>query len=320
MNKNKVYVTGDIPGEGLRMLRENFEVEVFVDDAPITEQELKEKIKDCDGLVAMVGDPVTREVIEKSNRLKIIANYGVGYDNIDVDKAREKSIEITNTPGVLHEATADLTFSMILSLMRRTFEADNFLRAGKFKGWKPQLFLGKDIYRKKLGIVGLGEIGEAVAKRARGFDMEIFYNKRTPLPSEKEKELGVKHVELSELIESSDIISLHVPLTTETHHLITKKEFSMMKEQAVLINTSRGPVVKESDLVKALEEGEISGAALDVFEDEPEVHSGLIERDDCILVPHIGSATRECRAEMGEIACKNVLRVLQGESPLTPVI
>lgn len=316
----KVFVTGDIPGGGVDILKgKNYEVEVFVSDVPISEDKLKEKVQDCDGLISMVGDPVTAQVIDSGTRLKVIANYGVGYDNIALEKANEKKIRVTNTPGVLHETTADLTFSMILGLMRRIMEADKFLREGNFRGWKSQLFLGNDVYGKRLGIVGMGEIGTAVAKRAKGFNMEIIYNKRTPLLIEKEKKLGLKYAKLDEIIEESDIISLHVPLTPETYHLITKNEFKRMKNEVLLINTSRGPVVKEDDLVWALQNGEIKGAGLDVFEEEPKVHPGLMGREDCILLPHIGSASKECREKMGEIACENVLKVLNGEEPLTPV-
>lgn len=316
----KIFVSGDIPGKGLEMLKEKYEVEVFIKDRPVSKEELKEKVKDCHGLIAMVGDPVTGEVIEAGENLKVIANYGAGFDNIDIEKAKEKGIEVTNTPGVLHETTADLTFSLILTLMRRIKEADSFLREGNFKGWKPQLFLGEDVYKKTLGIIGMGEIGQAVAKRAYGFEMEVLYNKRIPLGEEEERKLNVKYTGVDEIIETADIISLHVPLTPKTHHLITTKEFSRMKDSAVLINTSRGAVIKEDDLVNALEKGEIAGAALDVFEKEPDLHPGLIDREDCILLPHIGSATRQCRKRMGEIAAENVINVLSGKKPLTPVI
>ncbi len=319
-SKLKVYLTGDIPGKGVEMLKEKgCQVEVFESESPITEEILLKKAKDCHGLVTMIGDPVTEKVVEGAGELKVIANYGVGYDNIAVKKATEKNIRVTNTPGVLHETTADLTFSLILGVMRRTLEADRFLRDGNFKGWKPQLFLGSDVYGKKLGIIGMGEIGSAVAKRAAGFDMEVLYNKRTPLATDEEKRLGVKYAELDHIIENCDIITLHVPLTSETHHLITMDEFKRMKEETFLINTSRGPVVKEDDLVRALEEGEIKGAGLDVFEEEPVVHSGLLDKESCLLLPHIGSASEECRKRMGEIACENVIKVLEGEQPLTPV-
>ncbi|UMZ72648.1 2-hydroxyacid dehydrogenase [Natranaerofaba carboxydovora] len=319
MTKKKVYITGDIPRNGIDMLRENYHVEVFDSEAPITEDVLKEKIKGCDGLVSMVGDPVTSDVIEESGNLKVIANYGVGYDNIDVDRATQKGIKVTNTPGVLHETTADLTFSLILGVMRRTVESDKFLRDNNFKGWKPQLFLGNDVYGKRLGIIGMGEIGEAVAKRARGFEMDVLYNKRTPLSGEEENRLGVKYSDIEDIVKTSDIITLHVPLTKETKHLFTKEEFKKMKDDAYLINTARGPVVKEDDLVWALENREIKGAGLDVFEEEPKVHPGLMNREDCVLLPHIGSATEECRQEMAEIACKNVIKVLEGNKPITPV-
>ena len=207
----------------------------------------------------------------------------------------------------------------MLGISRRLKESEEYLRQGKFQGWRPDLLLGDDVHHKTLGIIGMGEIGMEVAKRAQGFNMEVLYNKRTPLSKSQEQEMGVKYADMEELLSSSDFISLHIPLTDKTHHLFGLEEFKQMKNTAYLINTSRGPVVNESVLVEALDQRELTGAALDVFEQEPKVHPGLLDREDCLLVPHIGSATSKCRNEMAEVACKNVKAVLEGEQPPTPV-
>ncbi len=317
---NKVFVTSNISREGIKLLEDEFELEFYEHlGKQISEEELVEAAKNSDALVTILSDPVTERVIAAGNKLKIVANCGAGIDNIDVEACREKGITVTNTPGVLHKTTADLTFAMILGISRRITEAEKFLRAGNFAGWKPDLLLGSDIHGKKLGIIGMGEIGKTVAKRAQGFEMEVSYYKRTPLSTQEEKELNCQYAEFDTLIKNSDYISLHVPLTKETHYMIDDREFDLMKDSAYLINSARGPVVNESALVSALEEKKIAGAALDVFEEEPKVHSGLLEREDCLLLPHIGSASRECRDSMAVLTCENVRNVLKGDEPKTPV-
>ena len=318
----KIYVTSNIPKAGLTLLETNFDIEFHYPlEKQISEEELIEAAKSYDGIITLLSDPVTEKVAAAGNtgNLKIIANYGAGYDNIDVKACKDNNIRVTNTPGVLHHTTADLTFALLLGIARRLNESEDFLRAGKFNGWKPDLLLGEDIHHKTLGIIGMGEIGQEVAKRAQGFHINTLYHKRTPLSTEKEQELNITYADFDDLIKESDFISLHVPYTEQTHHLISEREFDLMKDGAYLINTARGPVVDEAALVKALEGQKIQGAALDVFEEEPKVHPGLLDRKDCLIVPHIGSATRKCREDMAILACKNVKAVLAGKEPPTPV-
>ncbi|MCX7716173.1 MAG: D-glycerate dehydrogenase, partial [Endomicrobia bacterium] len=248
--------------------------------------------------------------MDKAKNLKIIANYAVGFNNIDVKEATSRKIPVTNTPGVLTETTADLAFALLMSVARRIVESDRFLREGKFKGWAPMLFLGNDIYGKTIGIIGFGRIGQAVAKRALGFDMKVLYYDTNRVKPEIEKKYSAIYKSLSELLKESDFISIHVPLTQETYHLISDKEFDLMKPTSYLINTSRGPVVDEKALVRALKNKKIAGAALDVFENEPEVEAELIDMPNTVLVPHIGSATIETRTKMALMAAENIIAVL----------
>ncbi|OWZ83805.1 2-hydroxyacid dehydrogenase [Natranaerobius trueperi] len=318
----KVFITSNIPKAGLSLLKDKFQLTFHEPlDRQITEEELIEASKNHDAIITILSDPVTERVISAGgDKLKIVANYGAGFNNIDIDTCKKRNVQATNTPGVLHKTTADLTFAMILSIARRLKESEQFLRDGNFGGWKPDLFLGSDIHNKTLGIIGLGEIGQEVAKRAKGFNMKTLYYKRTQLSQKEEQELNVNYASFEHILSESDFLSLHVPLTEKTHHLISKDEFVKMKNDAFLINTSRGPVVDESALVKALETNQIRGAALDVFEEEPKVHNGLLNREDCLLLPHIGSATQKCRDDMSILTCKNVLAVLEGKEPLTPVV
>ncbi|ACB85596.1 2-hydroxyacid dehydrogenase [Natranaerobius thermophilus] len=319
----KVYVTSNIPEAGLTLLKEKFKLNFHQPlGQQITEDELIEAAKSHDALITTLTDPVTERVAaagQNGGKLKVVANYGAGYDNIAVDAFSNADIRVTNTPGVLHETTADLTFALIMGIARRINEAEKFLRSGQFQGWKPDLLLGEDVHDRTIGIIGMGEIGQAVAKRALGFNMEVIYYNRSYLSQEREQELQAQYKSLEELLSESDFVSIHVPLTNNTQHMITAKEFSQMKNSAFLINTSRGPVIDEQALVDALKTGEIQGAALDVFEKEPEVHPELLDRQDCLLVPHIGSATHKCRNNMSEMACKNVEAVLDGQEPPTPV-
>jgi len=265
----------------------------------------------ADALITLLSDRVDRELLESCPRLRIVSNYAVGYDNIDLKCATERAIWVTITPDVLTEATADLTFALLLGVARRLREAERMLRAGEFAGWAPSLLLGKELSGGVLGLVGFGRIGQAVARRARGFGMDVLYTSR----SEVRGDHGAIRVELDELLERSDAVSLHCPLMPETHHLIGRDELRRMRPDAILINTARGPVVDEAALVEALESGIIRGAGLDVFEQEPAVHPGLLARDDVMLLPHIGSATETARRRMAELAVDNVLEALRGERP-----
>jgi len=282
--------------------------------SPLEKPELITKVRDVEGLICLLSDRIDREVLEAGRNLKIVANVAVGYDNIDVEAATELKIMVTNTPGVLTEATADLTFGLILAVARRIVEGDRITREGRFSGWELDLLLGTDVHGKTLGVVGFGRIGQAVARRAHGFGMEVLYFNRSRKP-EAERELGAKFVPFEELLQRSDFITIHLPLTPETRHLFTAREFKLMKPTAFLINVARGPIVDEEALVQALKTGEIAGAALDVFEDEPRVHPELLKLENVVLTPHIGSAGRETRIRMALMAIENVIAVLSGRRP-----
>lgn len=312
----KVFVTYDIPDKGVKMLIEHgCEVDVYKGEEFLPKEEMIKRAADADALITQLRDPIDREFIYSLKRAKIIANYAVGYNNIDVDAAKERGIYVTNTPGVLTEATADIAFALVLAVARRIVEADRFVREGKFVGWKPKLFLGYDLFGKTLGIVGMGRIGQAVARRALGFGMNIVYHNRRRLPEDIERQYHAKYLPLEELMKVSDFITIHTPLTKETYHLIDKEKISLMKPTAILINTARGPVVDEQALYEALKEGRIAGAGFDVYENEPELTPGLEKLDNVVLLPHIGSATYETRERMSEIVALNIIDVMEGRIP-----
>lgn len=310
----KVLLTRRIIPEVMNYLSSKVELEVGSDDV-MDRNVLLSKIKDKDGLLAMLDDKIDKEVMDSAPKLKVISNYAVGYNNIDVKYAISKGILVTNTPGVLTETTADLTWALILSTCRLIPQADRFVREGKFKGWGPTLFMGKDIYKKTLGIIGLGRIGRSVAKRAVGFEMKVLYWDKIRLSQEEEKELRVEFRALDILLQESDIITIHVPLTSETFHLINSERLSLMKKDSVIINTARGPVVDEKALADHLEKGKIWGAGFDVYENEPEISEKLLKNPRVVLLPHIGSASYETRKEMGIIAVNGLLKALKGEIP-----
>jgi glyoxylate reductase len=311
-----VFITRRIPEEGIRIVASFCEVEVSDFDGVLPRKMLLEKVRGKDGILCLLTDTIDREVMEAAGpKLKVIANYAVGYNNIDVEEATRRGIMVTNTPGVLTETTADLAWALMMSVARRIVEADRFVRAGKFRGWEPMLLLGTDVYGATLGIVGFGRIGQAMARRALGFDMTVLYYDLQRAPEEIEQKYRVRFVPLPELLQTSDFVSLHVPLTKDTYHLIGERELRMMKREAYLINTARGPVVDEKALVRALREGWIRGAALDVFEREPEVEPELLELENVVLAPHIGSASYATRTRMAEIAAQNLVKALQGEIP-----
>lgn len=316
---NKIFVTSKISDSALKLLKSVGEVEVWEKEETLNGQVLLDKIKDRDAVLTMVNNFVTGDIIQAASNLKIIANCGVGYNNIDIASAEKHGVMVTNTPDVLNDATADLTWALILGIARRIVEADKFVREGKFTGWLPHLFIGSLVYGKKLGIIGLGRIGTAVCRRAKGFNMEVYYYNRNPLPKEKERELNVQYLDLERLLEECDYITIHAPLNEDSHHLIGRDELNLMKRDAYLINTSRGPLIDEQALYEHLKAGKIAGAALDVYEHEPDIVEGLLELDNVILLPHIGSATSETRAQMAELAAKNIVNVLSGKEPITPV-
>lgn len=316
MKRFKVFVTRKILEEGLNMLREKFDVEVSDYDGVIPRKMLLEKVKGVDAILSLLTDTIDAEVMDAAgSNLKVIANYAVGYNNIDVEEATKRGIMVTNTPGVLTETTADLAWALMMAIARRIVEADRFVREGKFRGWEPMLLLGTDVHGATLGIVGFGRIGQAMARRALGFNMKVLYYDNARVPEQVEKELKAAYVDLPTLLRESDFVSLHVPLTKETHHLIGEKELRMMKKGAYLINTARGPVVDEKALVKALKEGWIKGAALDVFENEPEVEPELLKLENVVLAPHIASASYATRSRMSIMAAENIIKALSGEIP-----
>ena len=319
MNKKRVFVTRRIPGKAVEMLKEHFNVIVNEEDRPLTRDELLKGVSDVHGVLCQLTDRIDDEVFEAAKSAEIFANYAVGYNNIDIKAAEKRKIIITNTPDVLTNTTAELAWALLFAVSRRIVEADKYTREGKFKMWKPELLLGTDISGKTLGIIGAGRIGKAFAAMSKGFNMKIIYYNRSR-DEEFEKELGATYVSMEELIKEADVVSLHVPLTQDTKYLLGEKELNSMKKTAILINTARGPVVDEKALVKALKNKTIAGAGLDVFENEPELEEGLIELDNVVLVPHIGSATKETREKMGIMATENIIRVLKGGEPINPIL
>jgi glyoxylate reductase len=298
------------------MLRERYEVEVNPHDRVLDKEEIISGVKNKDALVCLLTDTIDKDIIDSGENLKIISNYAVGYNNIDFEYATKKGIIVTNTPGVLSETTADLVLALLMAVARRIPEGDKFMREGKFRGWAPELMLGTDVHGKILGIVGMGRIGALVAKRAKGFDMEILYHSSSRKP-ELESELGIKYSELDDLLRQSDFVSLHVPLTSEARGLIGKRELDLMKPSAYLINTSRGEVMDEKALIEALKENRLAGAGLDVFWGEPtNVNSELYSLENAVLIPHIGSASFETRSKMAEMAAAAVIDVMEGRKPI----
>lgn len=317
MSRPRVAVTSILPGRAMSWLEAECDVRVAAGDGPTDAGRLIELIGDRDGVVTLLANPVDASVLAACPRLKVVANCAVGYDNVDLEAARSRGVWVTNTPDVLTEATADLTFALILAVTRRVVEADRFLRAGRWTGWRLDLLLGSGLQGARLGIIGFGRIGRAVAHRAPAFGMQVVVADPTWQP---EAGLDVEATDLDSLLATCDIVTLHCPLTPATHHLLDETRLRTMIPGAVLINTARGPLVDESALARVLEEGRLAGAGLDVFENEPDVHSSLIGREDVVLLPHIGSATRETRAAMAELAAQNLLAVLAGRTPPTAVV
>jgi len=313
----KIYVTRSISEEGIELLKKKgFQVDINPEDKVLSRDELKKAVSGYDGLLCLLTDKIDGEVLDAAGKqLKIVANYAVGYDNIDIKAAAERKIYVTNTPGVLTEAVAEHTFALLMSVAKRIVEADDFVRAGKYKQWEPKGFLGPQIWGKTIGIVGLGRIGSFVAQIAHGgFNMEVLYHDVTK-NEEFEMRFSAKYREMPELLRESDFVTIHVPLLPETHHLIGAKELGTMKESAILVNTSRGPVVDEVALVEALKSKKIAGAGLDVYEHEPDLTPGLSELPNVALTPHTASATNEARSAMSRIAAENIIAALEGKTP-----
>jgi len=311
----KVFVTRKLPEKGLEILyNECDEVEIYPHDRIPSKEEIIEGLKGKDGLLCLLTDRIDRDVISSNPKLRAISNYAAGYDNIDVDEATRRGIVVTNTPDVLTNATAELAWALLFAVARRVVEGDKFTREGKFRGWAPMLLLGKELRGKTLGVIGAGRIGTAFALKAKCFDMKVLYYNRSRNEVLEEK-LGARKVDLDTLLRESDFVSIHLPLTKETHHLIDYDKICLMKRDGIIVNTARGAVIKEKDLVRALKERKIFGAGLDVYENEPEVSEELKSLDNVVLLPHIGSATLETRTEMAVLAAENLIKALKGERP-----
>jgi len=307
VEKPRVFITRRLALAPQSVLGAGIQVDQHDSEAALDRDELLRRVRHASALLPILGDRVDRELLDAAPRLRIVANHAVGCDNVDVPACTARGVWVTNTPDVLTDATADLTWALILALARRLREGERMIRAGEFRGWAPTMLLGRELRDRTLGVLGYGRIGRAVARRAEGFGMRVLFTARGG---------GVL---FDELLEQSDVLSIHCPLNAETRHLIGAAELLRMKRGALLVNTARGPIVDEGALVAALESGHLGGAALDVFEQEPAVHPGLLARDDVVLLPHLGSATREARERMAHIALSQIERVLRGERPTTAV-
>jgi glyoxylate reductase len=313
--KPAVLITGRLPSSVVHRLEEVCDVDVFSGEGPMPRLELTMRVEGKQALLGLITDTIDAQIIEAGRDLRVIANVAVGYNNVDVAAARVRGIVVTNTPDVLTDATADMTWALILAITRRVAEGDRLIRGGSWNRWAMDFMLGTQLRGKQLGVVGYGRIGRAAAHRARAFGMGIACASRSPV-----SDPDVESMSLDRLLATSDVVTLHVPLGPDTRHLIGQAQLTRMKRGAYLINTSRGPVVDEAALAWALAEGLIAGAALDVFEDEPSVPAGLLHLENTVLTPHLGSATVETRTAMADLAARNVLAVLTGQPPLTPVL
>ena len=313
-------VTRRIPEPALDLLRQAGDVWVSPDDRPLETDELHRAVAGADVALTLLHDRVDDAFLDAAgDQLRAVCNVAVGFDNIDVPAATKRGVLITNTPGVLTEATADLAMTLILAVTRRIGEGERLIRNREPWSWHMFMLLGMGLQGKTLGVVGMGQIGVALARRARAFGMEIVYSDARPASEEVERELGARRVELDELLPAADVVSIHAPLMDSTRHLINAETLGLMKESAYIVNSARGPIIDEAALVDALKAGKIAGAGLDVYENEPEVHPGLLELPNVVLLPHLGSATIETRTAMGVLAAQNAVAVLNGERPPTPV-
>lgn len=312
-----VLVTAPIPQAALNILRQaDLDVDCYNGHGLITKAELLKRVVGKDYLITPLSTQVDRDIIDADPQLKLIANYGAGFNNIDADYARSRQIPVTNTPKVSTVSTAEVTAGLIIALTHRLVEGDRLMRDQGFDGWSPLFFLGHELAGKTLGILGMGQIGQAVAKRLAAFDMKIIYTQRHPFDATTAQALHAQQVPLTDLIAQSDILTIHCPFTPETHHLLGAAEFKAMKDSAYLINAARGPIIDEAALLTALQQEQLAGAALDVYEAEPHVDAGFKALDNVILTPHVGNATVEARDAMATIVAKNAVRVDQGQAPL----
>jgi len=310
----RVLLMHPILDPGPAILTEAAEVVVYPAGQPLDEASIRAAAEGCVGIVSQLMDPI-RETVLSTPGLKIVSNVAVGFDNIDMTAATAHKVMVTNTPGVLDDATADFAFTLLMAAARRIVEADSFTRQGRFRGWAIDMMLGADVHGATLGLIGVGRIGRGVAHRAKGFNMRVLYYDPQPLPPDAEGDLGATRADLGRVLAESDFVSVHVPLTPETQHMLSTPQFAQMKRTAILINTSRGPVVDEAALVEALNSKKIAGAALDVYEREPAVHPGLIPMPNVVLAPHIASATVRTRSEMSTMAARNMATAIRGGRP-----
>ncbi|MBN2897211.1 MAG: D-glycerate dehydrogenase [Clostridia bacterium] len=314
----KVLITEPIPQAGIDLLKEHFDVTVNTSGHSMTKEEMIREFNKYDGIGTSLLNPIDYDVIESCPNVQIMANFAVGFNNIDIEAAVKRNLIVTNTPDVLSDTTAETAWALLFAVARRIVEADRYVRDGKWQKFSTNLFLGMDVFNKTLGIIGAGNIGRRFAEKARGYHMDIlYYNRHRDF--EFEKQYNAKYVAFDELLSNSDFVSIHVPLNEETRHLIGAEELALMKDNAILINTSRGPVVDEKALIKALQEKQLYGAGLDVFEDEPHVPEALLQMDNVVLLPHIGSSTKETRERMSLLVAHNLINVLEGKAPVTPV-
>jgi glyoxylate reductase len=314
-----ILISRTLPDEVIAFARSRATVDLHAGDRPLPKADLKARLAGQRGLVCLITDTIDADVLAGAPDLKVVSNVAVGYNNIDVAAATKAGVVVTNTPDVLTETTADFAWTLLMATARRLVEADRYVRDGRFLQWEYMLLLGGDVHGKTLGVVGFGRIGRAVARRALGFGMRVLYQDAMPAPPAVESELRATRVDLSTLLRESDFVSLHTPLLPETRHLLNAQTLRSMKKTAYLINAARGPVVDEAALVHALREGWIAGAGLDVFEEEPTVHPGLLGLSNVVLAPHIASASHATRIEMARLAVDNCLAVLEGKAPPTPV-
>ena len=311
----RVLITHKLADEAVEVARQSCEVHFTPLEQPVDAPTLRRAVAGMDGLIAVVTDAIDAALLEAGSGLKVVANVAAGYDNVDVAAATRRGVVVTNTPGVVTESTADLTWGLLFAVGRRVAEADRYVRAGKWKEWRLMVLLGHDVHGSTLGIVGMGGIGQAVARRASGFGMSILYHNRRRLPEDVEARLNATWVELDELLRTADFVSVHTPLTAETRHLIGERELRLMKPTSYLVNTSRGPVVDEEAVLRALQERWIAGAGLDVFEREPEVPQALKDLENVVLLPHIGSASVASRTRMAVMAAQSAVAAVHGRRP-----
>ncbi len=308
----RVFLSQELPPRVIQVLRERCELTANLEDRVLSKAELIARTRGNDALLCLLTDTIDAEVLDIQPRLKVVSNYAVGFNNVDVAAATARGIPVTNTPGVLTETTADFAWALLMAVARRVVECDRFTREGRFTHWKPMLMLGADVHGKTLGLVGAGRIGLAMARRARGFAMRVLYSDVQEAPAEQARELNLERVSLEELLSQADYVSIHVPYMPETHHLIGATQLAMMRPEAYLINTARGPLVDETALVEALRVRRIAGAGLDVYEHEPALTPGLTELSNVVLAPHAASASLETRTRMGMLAVENLFAVLEG--------